>query len=195
MWGRKRKTAADTQTAGTPPPERLRAALRQARIEAAEHTGVVVDLRDAEIARLELLNDALDPLFGEIPDQVDLFDRGLSRGEQPKLWIDAIAHVVMGRDKRTYRFLQDSRFGRKILAESTDISDLVKAVTGYVARRMIERERALAGDDGGAAAGAAYSPRRRRLRRAFIAFAFGVLIGIGAVFGAAWLVAAGLSPP
>ena len=41
-------------------PMRLRDALRKARIEAADRTGVVVDLRDAEVARLEILNDALD---------------------------------------------------------------------------------------------------------------------------------------
>ena len=44
-------------------PTRLRDALRQARIEAADRTGVVVELRDAEVARLEILNEALDPLF------------------------------------------------------------------------------------------------------------------------------------
>ena len=49
-------------------PIRLRDALRQARIEAADRTGVVVDLRDAEVARLEILNEALDPLFAQIPD-------------------------------------------------------------------------------------------------------------------------------
>ena len=48
-------------------PMRLRDALRQARIEAADRTGVVVDLRDAEVARLEILNEALDPLFGQVP--------------------------------------------------------------------------------------------------------------------------------
>jgi Protein of unknown function (DUF3040) len=30
-----------------------------------------------------------------------------------------------------------------VLAESHEIADIVKAVTGYVARRLIERERAL----------------------------------------------------
>ena len=49
-------------------PMRLRDALRQARIEAADRTGVVVDLRDAEVARLEILSEALDPLFAQIPD-------------------------------------------------------------------------------------------------------------------------------
>src|SRR6476661_2894847 len=126
-----------------PRPIRLRDALRQARIEAADRTGVVVDLRDAEVARLEILNDALEPLFAQIPDRVDLFDRGISQGETPRLWIDVVAHVVMGRDKRIYRFVHDTRFGRIVIAESHEVIVIVDAVTDYVARRMIEREHAL----------------------------------------------------
>src|SRR6201993_603463 len=126
-----------------PRPIRLRDALHKARIEAADRTGVVVDLRDAEVARLEILNEALDPLFREVPDNVDLFDRGISQGVTPRLWIDVIAHVGMGRDKRIYRFVQDTRYGRKVLAESHDVPVIVKAVTDYIARRMVEREQAL----------------------------------------------------
>src|ERR1044072_4612118 len=140
---------SDVQNSATDTPaERpcaLRGALRQARIEAADRTGVVVDLRDAEVARLEILNEALDPLFGQIPGHIDLFDRGISQGENPRLWIDVVAHVAMGRDKRIYRFLQDSRFGRIVIAESHDVPVIVQAVTDYVARRMVEREHA-AGD-------------------------------------------------
>ncbi len=124
-------------------PTRLRDALRKARIEAADRTAVVVDLRDAEVARLEILNEALDPLFSEIPSHVELFDRGISHGDTPRLWVDAVAHVVMGRDKRIYRFVQDTRFGRVVLAESHDAKAMVGAITDYVARRMIEREHAL----------------------------------------------------
>ena len=124
-------------------PMRLRDALRQARIEAADRTGVVVDLRDAEVARLEILNEALDPLFAQIPDSVDLFDRGISQGDTPRLWIDIVAHVLMGRDKRIYRFVQDTRFGRIVIAESHETAVIVDAVTDYVARRMIEREHAM----------------------------------------------------
>src|SRR4051812_1335497 len=123
-------------------PVRLRDALRQARIEAADRTGVVVDLRDAEVARLEILNEALDPLFEQIPDHIDLFDRGISQGENPRLWIDVVAHVAMGRDKRIYRFVQDSRFGRIVLCETHEVAGIVQAVTDYVARRMVEREHA-----------------------------------------------------
>jgi hypothetical protein len=108
---------------GPAPAPRLKEAMRQARVEIAERTAVVVDLRNAEIARLELLNEALDPVFAEIPPDVELFDRGLVSGDPPRLWIDMIAHVVMGRDKRIYRFLQDTRYGRRVLAESGDGRD------------------------------------------------------------------------
>ena len=101
--------ATGNNPASEPRPVRLRDALHKARIEAADRTGVVVDLRDAEVARLEILNDALDPLFAQVPEQIDLFDRGISQGEAPRLWIDVVAHVVMGRDKRIYRFVQDTR--------------------------------------------------------------------------------------
>src|ERR1700750_2893920 len=124
-------------------PLRLRDALHKARIETADRTGVVVDLRDAEVARLEILNEALDPLFAQVPERVDLFDRGISQGETPRLWIDVPAHVLMGGEKRIYRFVQDTRFGRIVLAESHDVPVIVDAVTDYVARRMIEREHAL----------------------------------------------------
>src|SRR5436305_7416388 len=118
--------------AAEPQPQRLKDALRQARVDQAERTGVVVDLHDADLARLELLNEALDPLFSEIPTGVDLFDRGISRGETPRLWIDAVAHVDMGRDKRIYRFLQNTRYGRKVLAETGNVNEIVDAATKYV---------------------------------------------------------------
>src|SRR5436309_6332213 len=158
-------------------PIRLRDALRQARIEAADRTGVVVDLRDAEVARLEILNDALEPLFAQIPDQVDLFDRGISQGDSPRLWIDVVAHVLMGRDKRIYRFVQDTRFGRIVIAESHDIPPIVEAVTDYVARRMIEREHAMVATP--SAPLTAERPRRSR----FWSFALGFILGALALFG------------
>src|ERR1043165_92623 len=147
-------------------PVRLRDGLRQARIEAADRTGVVVDLRDAEVARLEILNEALDPLFEQIPGSVDLFDRGISQGENPRLWIDVVAHVAMGRDKRVYRFLQDSRFGRIVIAESPDVPVSVPAVTDYVARRMVARDPALVATPLPEAA-----PGEKRRRSGFWSFA------------------------
>jgi hypothetical protein len=162
-------------------PTRLRDALRQARIEAADRTGVVVELRDAEVARLEILNEALDPLFAQVPEKVDLFDRGISQGETPRLWIDVVAHILMGRDKRIYRFVQDTRFGRIVLAESHDVPVIVDAVTNYVARRMIEREHAMV-------ATPIVEPapvERRRRRGGFGMFLLGFLVGALALFALA----------
>src|SRR4029079_2594873 len=102
MWGRRDKSAA---TAAAEPRSPLREAMHQARVEAAARTSGVVHLRDAEVARPQLLSEALDPLFAEIPSEAELFDRGLSRGDTPRLWIDAVAHIAMGRDKRLYRLL------------------------------------------------------------------------------------------
>jgi hypothetical protein len=179
MWGR-RKPRDDAAEEAHP----LREALRAARIEAAERTGVVVEMRDAELARLEILDDELDPVFAEVPSHIELFDRGISRGEVPRLWIDAVAHVEMGRDKRVYRFVQDSRFGRKVLAESILSGEIARAVTKYVARRMIERDRMLAGAE--PAANSAAAPRRSGLMWAFVA---GIVCGIVGLLALAWLAA------
>src|SRR5947209_19049932 len=105
MWSRKLPTAEHPMPEESP-PQRLKDALRQARVDSAERSGVVVDLHDAEVARLELLNEALEPLFAEIPPEIDLFDRGISRGDTPRLWLDAIAHIGMDRDKRAYRLVE-----------------------------------------------------------------------------------------
>jgi hypothetical protein len=135
----------DSGSAKTP-KKPLRDAVRSARIEAAERSAVIVELRDAEAARLEILNDALEPVFAEIPaEHLEQFDRGIVGGTQPRLWIDMVAHVAMGRDKRTYRFLQDTVHGRRVLAEALDLPPIVAAVTRYVARRLVAREQMLAG--------------------------------------------------
>jgi hypothetical protein len=179
---------AVTSTEGAKEPQGggLREALRAARIDAAEKTGLVIELRDAEVARLELLNETLDPVFQDIPADIELFDRGISRGETPRLWIDAVAYVVMGHDKRLYRFVQDTRHGRKVLAESSQIPDLTQAITRYVAGRLIERERMLAGD-GEAAAPSTRQPvpptkRRFRWGRLLAAFLLGAVAGGFALF-------------
>lgn len=180
---------AEEMETGAAPASRLRDALQKARIEAADRTGVVVDLRDAEAARLEILNDALNPLFSEIPVHVDLFDRGISQGDTPRLWIDSVAHVGMGRDKRAYRFVQDTRFGRILLAQSHDVPAMVDAITDYVARRMIEREQALVTPTPLTPAPQRESAGRRR--GGFWPFVFGFVIGAAALFAVALIAALG----
>jgi hypothetical protein len=79
---------------------------------------------------------------------------------------------VMGRDKRQYRFVQDTRNGRIVLAESHQVAEIVQAVTDYVARRMVERERAFSVSD----AMAVPEPPPRR-RGGFWLFVLGFVAG------------------
>jgi hypothetical protein len=124
----------------------LKAAIRRARIENAEQSESLDILHGAEIVRLEILRDRLAPLLAEIPPDVDLFDVSLASSSHPRLFIDMIAFVEMGHDKRSYRFIQDTRRGRIKLAESERIDVIVQAVTDYIARRLVEREKVLAAD-------------------------------------------------
>ena len=97
--------------------------------------------------RLELLAQELEEVFREAGKDDPQFDFALSSGLQPRLWIDATAHVAMGRDRRVYRFVRDTRLGRVVLAESTDMQPVVDQVTRYVAERIIERKRMMEGGE------------------------------------------------
>lgn len=127
------------------PSRKLSDAVRDVKNAAADRSDVVVDIRDAEKMRLELLATELAPVFEDVPREIESFDFALSSGLQPRLWIDAVSHVTMGRDKRTYRFVQDTRVGRIVLAESSEMKPVADQVTRYVAERMVERERMLDG--------------------------------------------------
>jgi hypothetical protein len=122
----------------------LAAAVRRARMENAERAEAIAELRAIEAGRLALLESALKPVVRQAPPGVDMFDLTLSQGEHPRLFLDMVAFVDMGRDRRTYRFFQDTLHGRVLIAESQQIDRVVAAVTNYVARRLVERERALA---------------------------------------------------
>lgn len=124
----------------------LREALRRARAASAERSGVLVELRTAELARLDLLKEQLEPLFRQVPQGVDLFDAAIMPGDPARLFVDVLGFVEMGRDKRTYRFFHDTRYGRQLLAESDKLPVIVRAITDYVAHRIVEREKALISD-------------------------------------------------
>lgn len=125
---------------------RLASAIREVKNAVADRDDVVVDIREAQRTRLELLADDLAPVFADVPQDDDRFDFVISAGLQPRLWIDAVSHVTMARDRRTYRFLRDTRLGRVVLTESADIKTVADQVTRYVAERVIERRRILEGD-------------------------------------------------
>jgi hypothetical protein len=138
------------------PNKRLADAIRDVKNAAADRQDVVVELREASRTRLELLAAELAPIFEDVPVDVDLFDFTISSGLQPRLWIDSVSHVAMGRDRRTYRFVRDTRIGRVVLAESAATAPVVDQVTRYVAERLVERERLM---EGGAEPAAARGAR------------------------------------
>ena len=125
---------------------RLADIVRDVKIASADRTDVVVDIREADRARLELLAQEVRPLIEDIDPADDRFDFGISSGLQPRLWIDSVAHVHMGRDRRIYRFVRDTRLGRVVISDSSDMARTADAVGRYIAERVIERERILAGD-------------------------------------------------
>jgi hypothetical protein len=133
-------------SAPAPVTHRLQDAIRDVRNAAADRDDVVVELRETQRTRLEMLADALQPVFLEVPAEVDWFDFVISSGNPPRLWIDGVSHVAMGRDRRSYRFLRDTRLGRTVLAESPDIRLVADKVTRYIAERLVERERLIEGD-------------------------------------------------
>jgi len=121
-------------------------AIRRVRTAEAERSDVVVELRDAERARLELLADELKGVFADVPAENEQFLFMVAPGMPPRLWIDMTAFVAMGTDRRTYRFLKDTRLGRTIILETANLGDMADTVTHYVAERIIERDRAIEGD-------------------------------------------------
>lgn len=137
--------SAETRTNQHGGPD-LRAAIRSVKNDLADRDDVVVDLREMQRARLELLAEELQSVFAQVPSEDDRFDFAISAGVQPRLWIDAVAHVAMGRDRRSYRFVRDTRLGRVVLAETLDVKSVAERVTRYVAERIVERERVLEGE-------------------------------------------------
>jgi hypothetical protein len=125
---------------------RLAEIIRRVKIATAERDDVVVDMKEASRARLELLAEELRPVIEDVPTEADQFDFAISNGTEPRFWIDAVAHVNMARDRRTYRFVRDTRLGRVVLEETHDRAIVADAVSRYIGQRLIERQRALEGD-------------------------------------------------
>jgi hypothetical protein len=124
----------------------LSAALRRARLDNASRSEALFETRGGEILRLEILRDAIQPVLAQLPKDCDLFDVAIHPSERPRLFIDQLGFIELGRDRRLYRFLQDTRHGRIQVCESEKAEAMVEAVTAYIAHRLIEREKALASD-------------------------------------------------
>ena len=124
----------------------LAEAMERVRDDEATRSDVVVDMKQASQARLELLAQDLQPVFQDVPEDNEQFEFALTNGENARLWIDMTSFVRMGRDRRVYEFVKDTRMGREMLGESDDRERMAKIVTNYVAQRVLERERMIEGD-------------------------------------------------
>ncbi|PIO99359.1 conserved hypothetical protein [uncultured Pleomorphomonas sp.] len=125
---------------------RLSDAVRRVRIAESERADAYADLHDGDRARLTLLAEELQSVFAELPADDPYFICEVAGSTPPRLWIDPTTHVVMARDRRSYRFLKDTRLGRLTLHESADLDAAADAVTDYIAERVVERERSLESD-------------------------------------------------
>lgn len=121
----------------------LDTAMRRVRAATAQTDDVIVDMQEAERARLDLLSQTLENIATEIPEDDNRFEFVVSLGEKPRFWVDMTTQVIMGRDKRTYRLIKDTRLGRTVLGETLDLETMADYVTDYVAERLLDRERAL----------------------------------------------------
>lgn len=125
---------------------RLFDAIRNVRDAEADREDVVIDLREAERSRLEMIALEMQPLIEEIDPEDERFSFAVTSGLRPRYWIDSVAHVSIARDRRTYRFLVDTRLGRTVLAESTEIGPIINQIMRYIAERIVERQRLLDGE-------------------------------------------------
>lgn len=124
-----------------PGDQGLGGALRQARLAEAAHFDAVLDIRDAQTLRLQVLKDDLVPVVSGNSQATSFIDLALVPGDPPRLWVDLITSVIMAPDPRTYRLVQDSPAGRRTLFETADRTEMVAHITQHIAHRMIARER------------------------------------------------------
>lgn len=167
--------------------------MRDVKNAAADRDDVVVEMREASRMRLELLAQELEPFFAEVPRDIEWFDFALSSGAQPRLWIDAVSHVGLGRDRRTYRFVTDTRLGRTVLAESTDLHSVAEQVKRYVAERIVEHQKAMAGGTETvlprtepAVAGGKRRSGWRAFLHGFLLFVAGAIVGLACAVALFW---------
>jgi len=124
-----------------PGDQGLSGALRQARLAEAAHFEAVLDIRDAQTLRLQVLKDELAPAILANTVAAAFVDLALVPGDPPRLWIDLITSIVMAPDPRTYRLVQDGPGGRQTLLETADRGEMIDRVKQHIAHRLIARER------------------------------------------------------
>lgn len=187
----------DRDTGGEERPSKsLRTAIRLVRDRQAERDDVVVELQATERVRIEELADELRTLVNEIPEGDERFEFAVSTGENPRLWVDMTSHVHMSADRRTYRFVKDTRLGRIVLGETHDMEKIADTIALYVAEKIQERERQIEGEwvslreaqkaQEDAVVQQAPVKKKGGFWRGLFTFLFGVAVTLGVLLAAAY---------
>lgn len=99
--------------------------------------------RLGSMRKLESLRTKLEPLFAAIPPDAEGFDLGFVTESKPRLFVDMLSHVSVDPESGAFRFVQETRNGRRLLMETLDEDVLLSRITDHVAERLLARERAL----------------------------------------------------
>jgi hypothetical protein len=169
----------------------LREAIRKARVEEAEHLDRAADVRDSEIARLELLKADLETIFAELPPHDDRFNLALVPSRPARLWIDLFTYAAIDEASGAYLFVRNSENGRRTLFSSTNVAEMADRITRYVAREIVRRERLEAALAEAPRLEPLPTPRPQGINLGVViaAFAIGLLAGAAGLFTAVWLTA------
>src|SRR5215475_13254264 len=164
----------------------LREAIRTARLEEAEHLDRTADLRDSEIARLELLKADLETVFAELPPHDDRFNLALVPSRPARLWVDLFTYAAIDDASGAYLFVRNSEEGRRTLYSSTNVADMADRITRYVAREIVRRERLEAALAEAPCIEPLTAPRPSGINLSVVvaAFATGLLAGAAGLFAA-----------
>jgi len=167
----------------------LREAIRTARLEEAEHLDRTADLRDSEIARLELLKADLETVFAELPPHDDRFNLALVPSRPARLWIDLFTYAAIDDASGAYLFVRNSEEGRRTLYSSTNVTEMADRITRYIAREIVRRERLEAALGELPQLGPLNEPRASGASMGVViaAFVVGLLAGAAGLFAAVWL--------
>ena len=120
-------------------------ALKKARLSEAAQLDAITNLRDAGTLRLEALRDALLPQLRDNAQAQAMFELNVQDGDRPRLWIDLVSAVEMWPDPKTYALTQHRDGHRETLFETRDLQEMQRFALGYLAHRMVAKERMAAG--------------------------------------------------
>ena len=165
----------------------LKPALLEARMAESDRVDATVGVSKAQQMRLDQLSELLQSVKSEIPADDERFSLAVLPGQTPRLWVDPTSYVMLSDDNRTYHFVKDTRSGRRAMADSTEAPVIAKAITRYVARRIVEREREIEADFiAGGVTEAAIQEEPRRRSGFWLGVFFGALLAAAGLFSWAW---------